>query len=184
MNGKSIAVIYKSNYGTTKKYANWIATELRKVLKLEDYVDLLERKEASVSILKKYDVVIYGGGLYASGIIGAELVAKNPTNNLILFTVGLADPQTTDYSKILNKNFPKKEFQPKKVFHFRGGIDYKKLNFTHRGLMALLKKTVEKKKKEELNEEEKAILETYGEKIDFTDRQTITELISYVSEIE
>jgi hypothetical protein len=51
--------------------------------------------------LQDFDVVIYGGGLYAGGIIGSKLVTKNPCKSLVLFTVGLADPLITDYSEII-----------------------------------------------------------------------------------
>jgi hypothetical protein len=98
--------------------------------------------------------------------------------------VGLADPSVTDYTEIVAKCFPKKHSQPEKVFHFRGGIDYGKLNFVHRGLMAMLKKKVEKTSKAEMSAEGKAILETYGKQIDFTDRETIMPLIAYVKEVQ
>jgi len=42
--------------------------------------------------LIKYDIVIYGGGLYEGGIAGVKLVTQNSCKNLIVFTVGLADP--------------------------------------------------------------------------------------------
>jgi flavodoxin len=171
---KKIAVIYQSHYGMTKKYAEWIAEELG--------AELLERKKASAEALDDYDIIVYGGGLYASGILGADLVAKNHTNHLVVFTVGLADPRITDYSAILKKNFPDGGNQPDKVFHLRGGIDYKKLNLVHRGLMAMLKSAGEKKPEAERTEETKEILRTYGDTIDFTDKETISLLVAFVRE--
>jgi hypothetical protein len=159
----------------TRRYAEWIADELG--------ADLMERKDVSPSKLAGYDIVVYGGGLYASGILGADLVAKNHTNRLVMFTVGLADPQTTDYSAILEKNFPDGSNQPDKVFHLRGGIDYKKLNLVHRGLMAMLKSAGEKKPESERTEETKEILRTYGGTVDFTDKRTISPLVSFVHEV-
>ena len=52
---KSTAVIYKSKYGSTKKYAEWIGEELE--------CDVLETGSVSADTLKKYDTIIYGGGL-------------------------------------------------------------------------------------------------------------------------
>jgi flavodoxin len=173
---KNIAVIYQSHYGATKQYAEWIAEELN--------AELIERKKASAATLGKYDIAIYGGGLYASGILGADLVAKNAVKNLVLFTVGLADPQETDYSDILKRSFPDASRQPVKTFHLRGFIDYKKLNIAHRGLMAMLKKAVEKKPESERSSEDKAILETYGGAVDFTDRTGVAPLVAYVRELE
>ena len=50
-------VVYKSKYGCTKTYAQWIAEELS--------CDICEQSEIKIDELKKYDIIIYGGGLYA-----------------------------------------------------------------------------------------------------------------------
>ena len=129
---KNIAVIYKSIYGATKKYATWIAEELG--------AELLEQKKVKPNDLQKYDLIIYGGGIYASGISGIDLVTKNPVNSLIVFTVGLANPETTDYTEILDKNIPSELKAKVKVFHLRGNMNYKELSLLHRGMMAMMKK--------------------------------------------
>ena len=53
---KSI-VIYKSKYGSTKTYAEWIASELS--------CEALDAKNIKADSLLEYDNIIYGGGLYA-----------------------------------------------------------------------------------------------------------------------
>jgi len=170
---KKIAVIYKSKYGTTKQYAEWIAKALE--------ASLFESSKIKPSQLSNYDIIVYGGGLYASGILGVKLVTENPCKSLIVFTVGLADPDSTDYSEILNRNFTQKLLQKVRVFHLRGGIDYKKLGFIHKSMMALLIKfKVEKIPKEERTADNELMLETYGDKIDFTNEETIKPLIDYV----
>jgi len=171
----NIAVIYKSKYGTTKQYAQWIADELN--------ASLFEASEIKPSQMKDYDVVVYGGGLYAGGIIGVKLVTENPCNCLIVFTVGAADPETTDYSAILSKNFTQDLLSKVKVFHLRGGIDYTKLNIVHKGMMAMLKgmtARATKKSSSEISEEDKLFFESYGKIIDFTDKTTVKPLIDYV----
>ena len=47
----NIAVVYQSHYGTTKKYAEWIAQALG--------ADLLYRKKVSVSELSQYGTIIF-----------------------------------------------------------------------------------------------------------------------------
>jgi menaquinone-dependent protoporphyrinogen IX oxidase len=166
------AVIYASKHGATKQYADWIAEELR--------AELLKAGSVSPAQLQGFDCVIYGGGLYAGGILGAGLVAKNPCKNLVVFTVGLADPKNTDYTHILKKNFPPGSTQPLKVFHLRGGIDYKKLGPVHRAMMAMVKKQVEKKPEASLAGDDKAFLETYNKQVDFIDRSAIVPLVEFV----
>jgi hypothetical protein len=50
-------------------------------------------------------------------------------------------------------------------------------------MMAMLRRMVSKKKKEELTKEDMMMLETYGDKVDFTDVKTIEPLISFVKNI-
>ncbi|MCP1110755.1 flavodoxin domain-containing protein [Ohessyouella blattaphilus] len=170
---KNIAVTYKTHYGTTKQYAQWIAEELG--------ATLLEQKEANHANLQEYDLVIHGGGLYASGILGIDLVVKNPVNNLIVFTVGMANPETTDYTEIIHKNIPEGLREKTKIFHLRGGMDYGKLSVPHRAMMAMMKKmTIDKKSEAELTAEDIAFRDTYGGNVNFTDKATIAPLILYV----
>ena len=169
---KNIAVIYKSVYGTTKQYAEWIAQELD--------ASLFEASSVKPVQLMDYDVVVYGGGLYAGGIMGAKLVAKNPCKSLVVFTVGLSTPETTDYSKILSKNFTSERLEKIKTFHLQGGIDYGKLGMVHRVMMVFAKKETKKIPMAERTNDDNLLLETYGDKVDFTNRDTIKPLVDYV----
>ena len=167
-----IAVIYKSQYGTTKQYAEWIAETLE--------AELYEASAIKPAQLMDFDVVVYGGGLYAGGVSGAKLVTKNPCKSLVLFTVGLADPKITDYSEILARTFTSEQIEKTKIFHLRGGIDYSKLGFAHKGMMAMAKKMIEKKPMSERTSDDHGIIETYGKKVNFTDKAAIEPLVAYV----
>jgi len=169
---KKIAVIYKSRYGATKQYAQWIAHALQ--------AELFEASAVKPAQLKDYDVVVYGGGLYAGGISGVKLVAENPCKSLVVFTVGLADPQITDYTEILTKAFAPERLQDIKVFHLRGGVDYEKLSLVHKGVMAMVKKQAQKKPAAQRTSEDQGILETYGKKADFADEAATGPLVEYV----
>lgn len=171
-----IAVVYKSKYGTTKQYALWISEALN--------ADLMERSSINYKTLSGFDIVIYGGALYAGGVIGADFLEKVQCKNLIVFTVGLADPLTTDYSKILNKNLSEETRSRAKIFHLRGSMDYKKLGMVHRSMMAMMKKiTFAGKSRDELSEEERLFLDSYGKKVNFVDRKSIKPVIDYVNNL-
>lgn len=175
-----IAVIYKSKYGATKKYAEWIAKALS--------ADLFERKEIHQNNLNQYDTIIYGGGLYAGGISGINFITKNfekiQNKNLVVFSCGLADPTNDVNIKNIQKGLDK-VFSPemkKKItcFHLRGGMDYTRLSLVHKSMMAMLCKMIAKKEQESLTVEEKEMLETYGKIVDFADENTIEPLVSFV----
>ena len=62
-------ILYQSKYGATKKYVDWLVEELG--------YDYAETKNSKVANLLNYDVIILGGGVYASGIAGLQFLKKN-----------------------------------------------------------------------------------------------------------
>lgn len=176
---ENIVVIYKSKYGATKQYAEWIAKEVG--------CDLLDGSKLDLNTILPYHTIIYGGGLYASGINGISLITKNfkklNEKNLIVFTVGLADPNNKEqFQPILHKNFKDDMLEKISVFHFRGSIDYKKLGIIHQSMMSMLK-TFTRRKGENLTDEDRQMLETYGKKVDFTDILSIKPVITFIKSL-
>jgi menaquinone-dependent protoporphyrinogen IX oxidase len=174
-------VVYKSKYGHTEKYAEWIANELD--------ADLFNYKEIKIEKLVAYDTIIFGGGLYASGFNGISLLTRNfgalKDENLVIFTVGLASTDDKEiFRPIIEKNFTEEMRKKMQFFHLRGGIDYKNLSLLHKMMMAMLKRVVAKKKPEDLSEDDKMMLATYGDKVDLSDIKTIEPLVSYVKNLE
>jgi len=176
-------VLHHSIYGTTKKYAEWIASELN-----GDCRALAEVKE---NTLTQYDAIIIGSSLYAGKIKGMDIIVRNfqalRGKKLVLFTCGLAD-----YSKPENINaiagrieaaIPENIRQEMKLFFLRGGIDYRKLSFMHRMMMAVMNIITVKKLKKDgagANEEDKEFVASYGKSLDFTDRNSIKGIIDYL----
>lgn len=176
-------VTYSSKYGNTKKYAEWIAEELS--------CDVKPAKEVSLSLLKGYDVIIHGGGLYAGGLSGIRTITKHfdalADKTLILFSCGLADPEDPEnaahikegLARVLTPDMQRCIHQ----FHLRGGIDYGKLSPVHKAMMAMLRQSMLAKGQENLSNEDKMLLETYGKQIDFTDKASIRPLIAFVQQL-
>ena len=170
-------VIYKSNYGSTEQYAKWISTSLK--------ADILNYSKVKKDIFSKYNTIIYGGGLYASGINGISIINKNfeliKDKNIIIFTVGLSKTTNKElFEPIINKNFHTDKIDKIQFFHLRGSINYKKLNLLHRTMMAMLHKTMLNKDETTLSSDDKLMLKTYGKEIDFSDVKTVLPLIKYV----
>lgn len=173
-------VTYSSKYGSTEKYAKWIGEALS--------CEVRDIKSLRPDMLQVYDVIIHGGALYAGGVSGIKhLIKLYPTVNdkkLILFTCGLADPASsknvTHIEKGIAEAVPKEMHDNMKQFHLRGGIDYSRLSLIHRMMMGMLCQTMKKKGYDNLSDEDKLMLDTYGKKIDFSDQSTIRELVDYV----
>lgn len=179
-----IAVVYASKYGTTKQYAQWLADTLS--------AELFEKKAIKPSALEPFDTIIYGGGLYAGGINGVSLITNNfsriQMKHLIVFTCGLADPTDKDniqhIQEGLNKVFSPDMRERIAFFHLRGGMDYQKLSFMHKAMMSMLHKMLAKKDAATLRTEDRQLLETYGNKVDFSDKASIAPIVAYVQSLE
>lgn len=174
------AVVYKTKYGFTETYARWIAEDLGAELLIADKVKTAD--------LQNYSTLIFGGGLYAGGVSGISTLTKNyesiKDKALFLFTVGAADvtdPQNIDsIRRSLGRVLTPAMMQTIKIYHFRGGMKYSKMSLTHRTMMGMLIKMVRKKPESELRAEDKMMLETYGQDVDFTDRRMIAPLLEDV----
>lgn len=177
---KKTVVVYQSKYGSTKKYAEWIAQALS--------CDLAERRHMTGEKLAQYDVIIYGGGLYAGGVSGINLIVKSfnriCNKDIIVFTCGLADTSNAENVEHIRKGmrsvFTEEMFAKIKLYHLRGGIDYGKLNILHKTMMAMLHKVMLKKDPASLSQEDKEMLASYGKEVDFTDKRAIEPIVSFV----
>jgi len=119
-----IAVIYKSKYGATKRYAGWIA------LKLD--ADLYEVSDIRRKDLKAYDTIIYGGPLYIGKIKGIKFIINNyeyiKDKKLSVFMVGMREFDEDYINSILEDNIPKQVINNIKTFYFRGKMNYQELS--------------------------------------------------------
>lgn len=172
-----IIVIYESKYGSTKRYAKWIADTLS--------CPAIENKRFHPEDFRNYDTIIYGGGLYAGGVSGIKLLTHNfqhiRSKHVILFTCGLADPtdpfNVSHIRESLAKVLSPEMLDTFHIFHLRGGMDYSRLSLIHKSMMAMLRKMLSKKSPKDLRKEDLQLLETYGKTVDFTDQDTIRPLI-------
>lgn len=171
-------VIYKSKTGFVKKYAGWISKELS--------ADISEASKVSGKMLMNYDTIVFGGSLHAVGIIGIDIIKKNfeaiKDKKLVIYACGASLPGQKVTDHVLSSNFSEEQLKKIRFFYLRGGFDYDKLPLYDKLLMALLRKKIEKKQKkgEQLARDEKGMLELFGKPADYTSKENINELVSYV----
>ena len=177
------AVLYRSSYGSTKLYAQHIASILD-----ADLYDLALSKEMDFC---KYDTVVFGGGLYAGKVNGIKFLKSNTDmlagKNLVVFTVGIGDPTVAANArqilKGVNRALPKDLMKTVHIFSFRGSLDFKSLKFMHRMIMKMVVGSIAKKKEEELTDDDRAMLRSADTKVDYTDTAATLPLIEYVSKL-
>ena len=168
-------VIYKSKYGSTKAYAEWIAQELD--------CEAISEKEIKATDLIKYDTIIYGGGLYAEVIAGVSLITKNfeilKDKKLIVYSTGITPLNCREYydKMVIEKNFKPYMLDRIKVFNFLGKMIIDELSLPHKAALVALKKIMSGK--ENPTEMEKLLIELCEKSGDFSDKEAIKELIEY-----
>ncbi len=164
-----VIVAYKSKYGYTKKYAEWIAETLGCDIK----------ENASLADVAGYDTVICGGGIYAGRINGAKLITKNlgrlAGKKLVLFAVGSSAGRSGELEAFWEKALEENVREQVPHFYLRGGFDYGRLGRIDRMMMDMLKKML--LKKDLLTDDDKGLLAAYETPVDFTDRENLNELL-------
>lgn len=171
-------VIYKTKYGSTKAYAEWIAEALG--------CRAVDAKTVKAADLTDYDTIIYGGGLYAEVINGVTLITKNieklRDKKIIVFTTGLTPPQYRDYydKYVIEKNFKTGVPENVKIFNYPGKMMLDELSIVHRTAIKTLKKIMSDK--ENPTEMEKLLVELCDADGDFSDKTLIGELVEYATE--
>ena len=163
----STIVIYKTKYGATKKYAEWIAEELG--------CDMVDAKDIKIDDILKYDTIIYGGGLYAEIINGVHMLTKNmdklKDKKIAVFTTGLTPTDCRDYydKMVIEKNFKLGVPENVKLFNYVGKMLVSELSLVHRTALKTLKKLMQGK--ENPTDMEKLLIELCDADGDFCDRE-------------
>ena len=169
-------VIYKSKYGSTKAYAQWIAEELDCMA--------VNAKETKIDDILGYDTIIYGGGLYAEVIAGVGLITKNidklSGKKLVVYSTGITPPDCREYydDLVLKKNFKPEMLGKIKIYNFMGKMVLDELSVVHRTALKTLKKIMSGK--ENPTKMEKMLIDLCDKDGDFSDRESIKDLIEYV----
>ena len=168
-------ILYGSQYGSTRRYAEKLSEQTG--------IPVVSYKDAPALSDKKTSV--YLGGVYAGGVLGLVKTLRGFSlqtgQKLILVTVGLADPNDPDnrdnIRTFLQRQLPAELLGRATIYHLRGRIDYQKLSFGHRTVMKLLYQFLRRTPVEKQTAENRALVETYGKQVDFTDFSTLEPII-------
>ena len=174
----STIVVYKTKYGSAKKYAEWISQALN--------CDMVDVKDTTIDKVCKYDTIIYGGGLYAEVINGVHFITKNMDKlkgkKLVVFSTGITPLNLREYydKLVVDKNFRTEETRKIKLFNFLGKMVLEELTFVHRTALKSLKKLMSSK--ENPTEMEKLLVNLCDLNGDFCDESSINDLIDFLKE--
>lgn len=172
MNG---VILYQSKYGATRKYAAWLSEETG--------FPTMETKKAKIEQIGKFDTVVLGGGVYASGVAGLSFLKKNMEalkgKKLLVFFVGASPYDEKDFRAVVQHNM-KDALSGIPCFYCRGAFDMDAMTIVDRNLCKMLRKAVAKKKPEELESWEKALMEAGDGRCDWTDKAYLEPLLDSI----
>lgn len=165
-------ILFQSKYGATKKYADWL-------VEMTGY-DCIETKKAKVADLQDYDVIVLGGGVYASGIAGLGFLKRNisrlANKKIAVFAVGASPYDETAIMQIRELHF-KEGLKDIPLFYCRGAWDEEKMNFGDRTLCKMLQKAVAKQDPATFEPWQTALMCSVGQKCDWTDKKYLEALM-------
>lgn len=160
------AVIYRSKYGSTQRYAQWLARAL--------HADLLELQEVSREQLAGYEALLYGGGIYAGSIEGLKRFRSVAPRgrSIAILAVGAA-PESAEALEQLRRFLEEEEM----LFHLRGALTYGRMTVMDRLLMRMMRGMVAKKSPRERAAWERELLEGFGQDVDWTNEAAIAPIV-------
>ena len=169
-------VIYKSKYGATKKYAEWISEAIG--------FECVSVQDADINKVVEFDTVILGGGIYAGGIAIVPFLKKNYSKlkdkKIIVYTCGASPYDEKSVNEVIDKNM-KDELKGIPVYYCRGGFDFKNMTFMDKTLCKMLRKALSKKDPKDYEVWEEALMSVgENESGDWTDKANLEPLLAAV----
>lgn len=168
-------IVYRSKYGATQKYANW----LQEMTGFE----CVRTKEASLEQAAQYGTVVLCGGIYASGIAGLSFLKKNirrlRDKKIAILCVG-ASPYDEKSFHELKKHNLKNGLERIPLFYGRGAWDMDNMTLADRTMCKMLQKSIAKKDPATYEPWMKGLMSAAGQKGDWTDKKYLAPLLEYV----
>ena len=167
-------VIYNSQTGFTKRYAEWIAEATG--------ADCLELSDAKKKDWAAYEAIIFGGWACAGTINKISWFKANidrwADKKLIAFCVGASPIENPEIEIALKQNFNESEQKKVKTFYCPGGINYEKMSAPSKLMMKMFVKMMKAKK--DKTEAEQIMVKMLSSSYDISDKKYIDPILQYL----
>lgn len=167
-------VIYNSQTGFTKRYAEWIATTAG--------ADCFELSAAKKKDLTAYEAIIFGGWACAGSISKINWFKRNinkwADKKLIAFCVGGSPIDNPEIDIALKQNFNESQQKKVKTFYCPGGFNYEKMSTPSKLMMKMFLKTLNAKKNK--TEAEQIMVKMISSSYDISDKKYIEPILQYL----
>lgn len=169
-------VIYHSQTGFTKRYAQWLGEALGCPC-----VELAKAKELDFN---EYGTIIFGGWACAGNVSKLKWFKSNMKNwngkNLAVFCTG-ASPILTPEAEAAMKNWFGEESERVKTFYCPGGLNYENMPAPSKAAMKMLLSVLKAKKNK--TEEDQMQIEMISKSYDIADRKYIAPIVDWAKQV-
>lgn len=175
-------IIYCSQTGFTKRYADWLAEEYG--------CQAIPFKERKTADIENAPVVLFCSWFHAGGLKGAKwlqnALSEYPEKPFVVIGCGAYPmpcerwPQS-DIDDAFEKSLSCSAHPNMKCFYCQGGFNFDSLGATDKVAMRMFFKMLEKKKDEDTRNAE--VLETMREGFDGTNREYLASAIEHITSI-
>ena len=173
---KSI-IIYSSQTGFTKRYAEWLAQELE-----ADVITIAEAKKQGNEYFNEADEIVYGGWAMGGKIVDSEWFTQRipawKGKKLVLFCVGASPNEIPEVEVALHNALTDEERKYARAFYCQGGISYEKMKLPSKLAMKAFAAMVRNKKN--ATAQEKDMGEMISHSYDISDKKFIMPIVKYL----
>ncbi|MCR5099651.1 MAG: flavodoxin domain-containing protein [Lachnospiraceae bacterium] len=174
-------IIYTSQTGFTKRYAEWIADRLN-----GDLLDLKDAQRKTDEYFEEYGVICYGGWAMAGSLVKAKWFLGKAVNwqdkRLAMFCVGGSPNDNPDVDIFLQDALSEEQKKYIKVFYCQGGFNYERMKAPSKLAMKMFVSALRNKK--DATEKEKIMAEKMASSYDISDIKFIEPIVSYLGETD
>lgn len=168
-------ILYKSKYGAIKKYTEWLVEDTG--------FACVETEKADIKQVKKYDVIVLGGGIYASGIAGLSFLKKHidelKGKKIVVFCAGASPYEESAFQAIVEYNM-KDKLKNIPCYYCRGAWNMNIMSFKDKTLCKMLRKAVAKKDPSTYEPWMTALMAAGDDVCDWTDREYLKPLLEEI----
>ena len=177
INDMKTLVIYTSQTGFTKRYADWISEELN-----ADIYDLKDVKKKTNDFFETYEAIIYAGWCMAGMVVKVkwffERAAYWKNKKLSIVAVGASPNDNPEVDEFLNNLLTDEQRPFIKAFYCQGGINYNKMKFSSRTAMKMFANSLKKNKNSSEDDRKKG--EMISRSYDISDKRFIDPVVDYI----
>lgn len=181
-----VVLIYGSQYGSTERYARWVAEELNQA---GVQTEVIAAASVTSSHLAEADMVVAGLSNYGGQLTGSselmKLASQLLAQPLALFTVsfsGLDGAPQEKLDGIFRKNLGETLVDhSSSTFHFRGALDHTRLSLKHKTVMIGIRSAIAAIPKKSVANQQ--MLDSFSQKtVDYSSPEACAPLVQLVLE--